>query len=168
MKGPAGFDVANRRARIYGTGSNPLFWTPLPTMALAAANMLRNTEPTFNRPIYICPFGKHKLTQSILLNTLETVLDTKFDVTKVDVKTINENAKIALGRREAAKAMKGLTVSNQFYEGDSGNDFSHLVENETVGIKSATVEGAVRDAVKAYGEDCKVVESFYSVEACEI
>ncbi|KAF2028240.1 NAD(P)-binding protein [Setomelanomma holmii] len=160
------FDVANRRARIYGTGDNPLFWTPLPTIAFAAANMLRNPEPIINQPIYIC--NMPHLTQNILLATLESVLDTKFTVEKVDIKKINEHSLIALGRGETMKAMKGLTVSNQFYEGDCGNDFSRLIENETVGVEMKSVEDAVRDTIKRYGEDCKVVGGMFIVEPCDI
>ncbi|KAF1945723.1 NAD(P)-binding protein [Clathrospora elynae] len=166
MKGPAGFDVANRRARIYGTGNNPLRWTPLPTIALAAVNMLRNPEPIINRSIYICPLLK--ITQNILLGTLESVLDTKFTIEYIDVKKINENAKNALERGEPMKAMKGLAVSNQFYEGDGGNDFSHLVENDVVGVQIMAVEDAVRDAIKRYEEDYKAVEGMYKVEPCEV
>lgn len=168
MKGPAGFDISNRLARIYGTGENNLCWTPLPTIALAAANMLRNPAPVINRPIYICPFPRGQLTQNILLNNLETVLDTKFDVQHIDVAKINRNAKIALERGEGAKAMKGLNISNQFYEADSGNDFSDLVENEVVGVQATTVEEEVRAAIARYGEDSKVVEGMFKVEACEI
>lgn len=168
MKGPAGFDIANRRARIYGTGANPLYWTPLPTIGLAVANMLRNPAPILNRPIYICPFVKTELTQSILFNTLESILNVKFEVEKVDVKKIHWNAMIALERGEAAKAMKGFAVANQFYEEDCGNDFSHLVENETVGVEILSVEDAVKDAIARYGEDCKIVEGMFRVEPCEV
>lgn len=166
MKGPAGFDIANRRARIYGTGNNPLYWTPLPTIALAAANMLRHPDPISNRPIYICPFPQ--LSQNILLSTVESVLDTKLTVENVDVKKISENAKLALQRGEGAKAIKGLTVSAQFFEGSGGNDFSHLVENETVGVQTMSVEDAVRDAIARWGEDCAVVEAMFKVEPCEV
>jgi hypothetical protein len=165
-KGVAGFDIANRNARIYGTGNNPLCWTPLPIMGLAVANMLRNPEPVMNRPIYISPFPE--LTQNILMTTLENVLGAKFDVEHVDVKKINEHARIALERGEEAKAMKGLAISNQFYEGDSGNDFRELVENGTVGVETISVEDAVRDTIARYGEDCKIVESMFRVEPCEI
>jgi hypothetical protein len=168
MKGPAGFDISNRHARIYGTGNNPLLWTPLPTMALAATNMLRNPDAIVNRPIYISPFAKGQLTQIRLLDALESAIGVKFTREIVDVKKINENARIALERGEAAKAMKGLAVTNQFYEGDSGNDFSHLVENESVGVETIQVEDAVRAAIAIYGEDCPVVESFFRVEPCDI
>jgi hypothetical protein len=168
MRGPAGFDVANRHACIYGTGNNPLLWTPLSTIALAAANMLRNPEPITNRPIYISPFSKGQLTQNRLLEALESVVGAKFTREVVNIKKINEHAKIALERGEAGKAMKGFAVSNQFYEEDSGNDFSHLVENESVGVESMQVEDAVKAAIAIYGEDCPVVESFFRVEPCEI
>jgi hypothetical protein len=166
MKGPAGFDVQHRRARIYGTGNNPLFWTPLPTIALAATNMLRKPEPILNRPIYVCPLPH--LTQNILLNTLERVLNTKFSIDNIDVKKINQHAKIALERGEVMKAMKGLAITNQFYEDDCGDDFSHLVENGLVGVEAMSVEDAVQDAIKKYGDDSPVVEGMFRIEACEI
>ena len=166
MKGPAGVDVPNKRARIYGTGNNILCWTPLPTIALAAANMLRNPSAILNRPIYINTVPE--LTQNILLSTMESVLGIKFTVEHVDVEKINKNARIALERGEEMKAMKGLTISNQFFEGDSGNDFRALVENETVGVEEVSVEDAVKQAIEIYGTEGPIVEGMYSVEACEI
>ncbi|KAL6710507.1 hypothetical protein ACN47E_008555 [Coniothyrium glycines] len=166
MKGPAGVDVKNSRARIYGTGNNPLYWTPLPTIALAAANMLRNPDKVLNRSIYICPFAK--LSQNIIVHTLEEVVGRKYDIEVVDIRQINKNAKIALERGKASKAMKGLAVSNQFYEEDCGNDFSHLIENNTVGVPLSTVEDAIRAAIAVYGTDCTVVESMFNIEPCEV
>jgi hypothetical protein len=165
MKGPAGFDVKNKKARIYGTGENKLCWAPLPTIALAAANMLRNPESVANRPVFI--YTVPGLTQNALLEALEKVLETKFDVQKVDVQKIDEHAKIALERGEVAKAVKGLTISNQFYEGNNV-DFSHLAENELVGVHAVSVEDAVRQAVEIYGRDHPVVEGMFNVEPCEI
>ncbi|KAF3011041.1 hypothetical protein E8E13_011040 [Curvularia kusanoi] len=168
MKGPAGFDVANRQARIYGTGNNNLFWTPLPIIAQAAVSMLEAPTAVTNRPIYICPFTKGELTQRTLLAALEKVLDATFSVEEVDVARINKHAKIALERGEAGRAMKGLAVSYQFFEDDSGNDFSHLVTNDLVNVEMMGVEDAVRDAVAALGQDSPIVEGMFRVEACEI
>lgn len=168
MRGPAGFDVANQRARIYGTGDNPLFWTPLPTVARAAGNMLRRPDAVTNRPIHICPFIKGELTQRSLLTALQKAVDATFAIEEVDLAKIDKNAKIALERGEAGKAMKGLTVSCQFYEEDSGNNFSHLIENHVVGVEMMTVEEAVGDAIARWGKDCPIVESMFRVEACEI
>ncbi|KAF1995990.1 NAD(P)-binding protein [Amniculicola lignicola CBS 123094] len=162
MKGPAGFSIPTKEARIYGTGANPLCWTPLPTMAFAAANMLRNPYSVANRPIYICPLPG--LTQNSILAALEKVLETEFTVQVIDVKKINENARDALEKGEIAKAMRGLTISNQFYEGDSGNDFRSLVENETVGVVNVSLEEAVRQAVEKYGLETPVVESLFRVD----
>lgn len=64
--------------------------------------------------------------------------------------------------------MKGLTISNQFYEGDSGNDFSKLVENESVGVEVESVEDAVKRAVADWGVESEVVEGMFGVEACEV
>jgi hypothetical protein len=166
MKGPAGFDIPNRHARIYGTGNNPLFWTPLPTMAHAAINMLLNPDPILNRVIYISPIPN--LTQNALLAALENVLDTKFTVTNVDVALMNKNSRIVLERGEIAKAMKGLTISNQFYEEDSGNDFLEPVENELVGVEEMSIETAVREAIQTYGENHPIVEPMYKVDPCEV
>lgn len=166
MKGPAGFDVKNKKMRRYGTGENKLFWTPLSTMAKVVVRMLREPEKVVNRPIYIAPIPH--LTQNIILAALEEVLGEKFHVEDVDVKTINEHALIALERGEVGKAMKGLTVSNQFFEGDCGNNFSALVENELVGVQEMSVEEAIRDAVDRWGLECEIVEGLFRVEACEI
>ncbi|KAF2795841.1 NAD(P)-binding protein [Melanomma pulvis-pyrius CBS 109.77] len=166
MKGPAGIDIRNKRARIYGTGLNPLCWTPLPTIALAAANMLRNPDAIANRPIYINTVPN--LTQSGLLSAVESVLGAKFAVDYIDIAKINANARIAVERGEVAKGMKGLAISNQFYEGDCGNDFRALVENERVGVEVQSVEDAVARAVADWGVENEVVESFFGIEACEV
>ncbi|KAF2114074.1 hypothetical protein BDV96DRAFT_577518 [Lophiotrema nucula] len=162
MKGPAGFDIPNKQARIYGNGNNKICWTPLSVIAQAAVNMLRNPDSSLNRPIYICPLPD--LTQNIILSTLETVLATKFSIEYIDVKKINENALAALEKGEVGKAMKGLTVSNQFYEGDSGNDFSAFVENEVVGVREMSVEDAIKDAFEMWGIETPVVEGMFRVD----
>jgi hypothetical protein len=166
MKGPAGFDIPHRQARIYGTGNNPLFWTPLPSIALAATNMLLNPGPILNRPIFIAPIPN--LTQNKILGALETVLGEKFTTTPVDVALVNRNARIALERGEIPKAMRGLTISTQFYEGDYGGGLGALAENETVGVGEISVEKAVREAIERYGEDTQVVEGMYKVDPCEV
>ncbi|KAF1975086.1 hypothetical protein BU23DRAFT_530912 [Bimuria novae-zelandiae CBS 107.79] len=170
MKGPAGFNIKDKEARIYGTGENPLYWTPLPTIARAAANMLRNPDAIANRGIYICPFPPGAVTQNKLLVVLEAVLDTKFSVTYVDVEKINRNAKIALGRGEFVKTMRGFAVTNQFFEGDCGNNLDGMTENELVGAKEQGLglEEAIRQAVGRYGADSAVVESMFRIEACEV
>ena len=169
MKGPAGFDVKNREARIYGTGENLLFWTPLSVIAQAAANMLANPDAVANRGIFICPFVPGSLTQKTLLTTLEKVIGEKFKVTNVDVEKINRHAKIALEKGNVKSAMRGLAVSNQFYEGDCGNNgMADMLENELVGVKEMEIEEAVRAAVEKYGADSPAVESMFKVEPCEV
>jgi hypothetical protein len=128
--------------------------------------MLLNPDSVINRPILICPFSE--LNQTMLLKALEDVLSTKFTVENIDVKKINDNARIALERGEFAKAMRSLTISYQYYEGDTANDLRHLAENELVGVKMTTVEDAVRNTIAHYGKDVKVVEGMFRVEPCEI
>lgn len=166
MKGPAGFDIPNKQVRIYGTGNNPLFWTPLPVIALTAVTMILNPSLCQNRPVYIAPIPN--LTQNTLLKAVESVLSIKLSVEHVDIEKINRHARIALERGEAGKAMKGLAIGGQFYEGDAGNDFSAWVENEKFGVKEISLEDAVRDAVETWGLETPVVEAMFRIEACEI
>lgn len=202
MKGPAGFDIANRRARIYGTGAAKLCWTPLPMMALGVANMLRwygasggegghDKSRFINKGVLVS--GVHGLSQNAILAALEDMYssptstststssssstsggnvtektDKVFEVTPVDIAKINANARTALSRGEAGKAMKGLAVSAQFYEGDQGGDFTAKCDNDAVGVRSVSVETAIRDAIAAYGEDCAIVEGMYCIEPCEV
>lgn len=174
-------DIPNHHAHIYGTGNQPLYWTPLSTVSLAAGNMLRNPLPILNRPILICPFpSASDLTQNTLLRTLEKLLDTAFSVEHVDMDKIHRNALIVLekwkeggeqeeGKAQMGKAMKGLAVCHQFYEGDDdANHIGQTVQNEIVGVKAMQVEDAVRDALEHYGKECQVVQGMFNVEACEI
>ncbi|ORY17212.1 hypothetical protein BCR34DRAFT_505989 [Clohesyomyces aquaticus] len=166
MKGPAGFNVRDRRARIYGSGNTPLHWTPLPTIALAAANMLRNPAPIANRAIHISTVPG--LSQNVILSTLESILGGKFAVEHVDIDKIHNNALIALERGELGKAMKGLTVGHQFYEGQRGSVDGVTIDNELVGVHSVSVEDAIKQAIELYGKEFPIVEGMYFVEACEI
>lgn len=166
MKGPAGFDIPNKQVRIYGTGDNPLFWTPLDTIGATAATMLLNPSLCLDRAIHIKPIPD--LTQNTLLAAVEKVLSIKMSVEHVDVAKMNRNSRIALERGEIAKAMKGLTISNQFYEEDSGNDVSEKVENEKFGVETITVEDAVKAAVEKWGTAGPVVETLFRVNPCEV
>ncbi|KAI4694620.1 hypothetical protein J4E81_006218 [Alternaria sp. BMP 2799] len=175
--------IPNRRARIYGSGNQPLHWTPLPTMGLAAGNMLRSPDAILNRPVLLDPISPPStVTQHTLLRTLEKALDTTFTISHVDVDKIHRNALVVLekwkegGEQEEekaqmGKAMKGLGVCNQFYEGDDeghAEDLERTVQNELVGVETMQLEDAVRDALERYGQDCQVVQGMYNVEACEL
>lgn len=162
MKGPAGFDIRNRHARIYGTGENRLLWTSVSDMVLAAANMIRNPGPILNRPIFVC--GVKDLTQNGILSAVEAELGEKFKVDHVDIKKLNEQALVALEKDEVGKAMKGLTLSAQFNKDDSSARFEDLVENDLVGIQAVSVEEAVKDAIRKWGKDVEVVESLFNVQ----
>jgi hypothetical protein len=167
MLGPGGFNIPNRSARIYGTGANPLPWTPVPTVAVALCNMLLHPDRVLDRSITVCPIPG--LTQNALLATLESMLDTKFTITKVDVALMNKNARILLERGEAGKAMKGLNFSNQFYEGDCGHaDVMHQAENALVGVKEMSIEEAVKMAIETYGLNKPVVDGMHIVDPPEI
>lgn len=143
--GPAGFDLANRKATIYGTGNNLAYWTPLPVIAKAVHNMLLPaTLPNIlNRAIFIC--GVKDVTQNNILAALEAETGSRFEVTQVDVKKIGQEAMEALEKGEWKTATRGLTIAHQFDEEDSVANFWDMVENETVGVTAVTV----REAVKA-------------------
>ncbi|KAL9000749.1 MAG: hypothetical protein Q9188_005624 [Gyalolechia gomerana] len=94
--GPAGFDIASRKGTIYGSGNNLACWTPLPMIAKAVHNMLLpSTLPQIlNRAIYIC--GVEDVTQNNILAALEAEIGSKFEVTRVDIRKIRQDATQAL------------------------------------------------------------------------
>lgn len=69
MGGPAGFDIAGRKAKIYGSGNNVACWTALPAIVTAVVNMLRNPDAIVNRAVFIC--GVRDVTQNNILAALE-------------------------------------------------------------------------------------------------
>jgi hypothetical protein len=105
-----------------------------------------------------------------LLDAVEEGVREKFEVETVDVERINRNARFVLEngvKEQMGLAMKGLTVSGQFYE-EEGNDWSDLVTNEVVGVEEVGVEEAVRDVLEKFGTEGEVVEGMFRVEACEV
>ncbi|KAL1645812.1 hypothetical protein SLS58_003696 [Diplodia intermedia] len=147
LGGPAGFDIAARKATIYGSGNNPTCWTPLPVIAAALLNMLRAPDAVRNRAVFVC--GVRDLTQNALLAALEAELGESFDVERVDIKKMKADALALLERGEVRPAMRGLTLSGQFNEENSAADFWHLVENELVGVEPVSVREAVGMALAA-------------------
>ncbi|KKY22199.1 putative isoflavone reductase family protein [Diplodia seriata] len=141
------FDIAARKATIYGTGDNLACWTPLPFIAAALLNMLRAPDAVKNRAVFVC--GVRGLTQNALLEALEAEVGEKFDVERVDVKKMKADALELLERGEVKAAMRGLTLSGQFNEEGSAADFWHLVENELVGVEPVSVREAVRMTLAA-------------------
>ena len=152
-------------------------------MGLAAGNILRNPDLILNRPVLLDPITPSStVTQNTLLRTLEKVLHTTFTISHVDVDKIYRNALVVLekwkeggeleeGKAQMGKAMKGLGVCNQFYEGDDeghAEDLERTVQNELVGVETMQLEDAVSDALERYGENCQVVQGMYNVEACEL
>ena len=150
MGGPSGFDIANRKARIYGSGNNLSCWTPLPTIAVAVVNMLRNPSAILNRGIFVS--GVLDLTQNAILTALEAETGDKFSVEHVDVRQIKE-ALEALEKGEYRQATMGLTINSNFNEEDSAANFWDKVENELVGVKPVTVQEAVRDAMSSWRKE---------------
>ncbi|KAK4694010.1 hypothetical protein P7C71_g3492, partial [Lecanoromycetidae sp. Uapishka_2] len=148
-KGVAGFNIAARKATIYGAGTNLACWTPLPIVARAAVTMLENPEKILNRPIFIS--GVRDVTQNNIMAALEAELGVKFEVEHVNVKKIKEEAMKALGRGEPKLALRGLTLNSQFNEEDGFADFWDKVENETVGVEAVDVREAVREYLQLFG-----------------
>ncbi|KAF1981893.1 NAD(P)-binding protein [Aulographum hederae CBS 113979] len=146
MKGPAGFDIKARTVNIYGTGKNLACWTPLPVIATAVVNMLRNAEPVLNHAVLVS--GVEGVTQNAILAALEEEIGEKFTVEKVDIKKLKKEAMDALERGELKMAMRGLTLNSNFNEEDSKSNFWDQVENDLVGVKPVSVKEAVRDAMR--------------------
>ncbi|MCJ1477710.1 hypothetical protein MMC13_006383 [Lambiella insularis] len=145
LGGHAGFDIAGRKAKIYGSGNNLACWTPLPSIARAVVNMLSNPDAILNRAIFVS--GVRELTQNNTLAALEAEIGDKFEVEHVDVKRIRREAHEALARGEYRQASRGLAINAQFNEDDSGANFWGKVENELVGVEPVSVQEAVRMAM---------------------
>lgn len=151
MGGYAGFDIPNRRAKIYGSGNNLSCWTPLPMIARAVVNMLHNPSAIMNRGIYIS--GVTDLTQNAILAALEAETGDKFSIEHVDLKQIKKEALEALERGEYREATRGLTINSNFNEEDSAANFWNKVENDLVGVKPVSVREAVRDAMSLWRKE---------------
>ena len=145
MRGFEGFDIPARKAKIYGSGNNLSCWTPLPTIASAVVNMLRNPDFILNRGIFIS--GVRDLTQNAILAALEAETGDKFEVEHIDLEQIKEKALAALAKGEYKQATMGLTINSNFNEEDSAANFWDKVENELVGIRAVTAQEAVKAAM---------------------
>lgn len=145
MRGFEGFDIPARKAKIYGSGNNLSCWTPLPTIASAVVNMLRNPDVILNRGIFIS--GVRDLTQNAILAALEAETGDKFEVEHIDLEQIKEKALAALAKGEYKQATTGLTINSNFNEEDSAANFWDKVENELVGIRAVTAQEAVKAAM---------------------
>ncbi|KAL8707179.1 MAG: hypothetical protein Q9220_007746 [cf. Caloplaca sp. 1 TL-2023] len=147
--GPAGFDIANRKALIYGTGNNLACWTSLPATAKAVHNMLLpHTLPKIvNRAIYIC--GVVDVTQNNILEALQAETGSRFEVQYMDIKKIKQEAMDALSKCEWKAATRGLTLAAQFDEEDSAANFWDMVDNAAVGLNPLTVREAVHATIEA-------------------
>lgn len=146
--GPAGFNIANCAATIYGTGNNLACWTPLPTIAQAVHNMLLpETLPRIvNRAMFIC--GVKDVTQNNILAALEAETGSRFRVEHVDVQKIGQEAMKAMEEGDWKVATRGLTITGQFDEENSAANFWHLVDNAAVGVTPVTVREAVKEAIE--------------------
>ncbi|KAL8946082.1 MAG: hypothetical protein Q9222_007474 [Ikaeria aurantiellina] len=147
--GPAGFDIINRKATIYGTGNNLACWTPLPTTVQAVHNMLlpQTLPRIINRAISIC--GVKGVTQNSILEALEAETGYAFEVQHVDITKIKRDAMDALSKGEWKAATRGLTLAAQFDEEDSAANFWDLVDNAAVGVNPLTVREAVKATLEA-------------------
>lgn len=147
MGGHAGFDIPNRKAKIYGSGNNLSCWTSLPMIAVAVVSMLRNPSAIMNRGIYVS--GVLDLTQNAILAALEAETGDKFSVEHVDLQQIKTEAMGALEKGDFRQATRGLAIDSNFNEKDSAANFWDKVENELVGVKPVSVQEAVRAAMSS-------------------
>ena len=145
MRGPAGISFDKRTATIYGNGSNPSCWTPLPVMASAVVNMLQTPEPVLNRAIFIC--GVRDVTQNKLLEAVEAETGHKFAVEHVDLQTIKKDALQKLESGDLKAAVRGLAINFNFGEGECVTNFWERCENELAGVKVLGLREAVRIAM---------------------
>ncbi|KAL8692389.1 MAG: hypothetical protein Q9218_002579 [Villophora microphyllina] len=150
--GPAGFDIANRTATIYGTGNNLACWTPLPTTARAVHTMLLSeTLPRIlNKAVFIC--GVNDVTQNSILAALEAETGSQFRTKHIGIEEIRQQAAEALERSDWKAATRAMTITGQFDEENSAANFWHLVDNTAVGVEPVTVRQAVKAVIEKLEE----------------
>lgn len=107
--------------KIYGSGNNLACWTPIPVIASAVMNMLRNPDTILKGPIFIS--GVRDLTQNAILDALEAEIGSKVEIEHIDLKPIKEIALAALANGEYRHATKGLTLNSNFNEEESKANF---------------------------------------------
>ncbi|KAL9623661.1 MAG: hypothetical protein Q9160_002117 [Pyrenula sp. 1 TL-2023] len=158
---PKFFDLENRKATIYGPGTNPTCWTTRATVARAILHLLTHYNPEdpyhlLNRPHFIAG-----VTPPLTMNAVVSALETQsanlgesgnWVVEQLPMEPIREEASKALERGDHRAALRNLTLLSQFdAEGWQGRaaDFSRKgLSNEMLGVESVDVEAMVRNELE--------------------
>lgn len=153
--------MENRKATIYGPGTNPTCWTTRATTARAVLHLLAQYDPDdpnrlFNRPHFIAG-----VTPPLNMNAVLTALETQsailgepasWLVDRHPVEPIREEANKALERGDHQAATRSLTLLSQFdaegWQGRSADFSKKGLSNEALGVEAVGVEAMVRNELE--------------------
>lgn len=139
-----GFDLQNRKAKIYGTGDERWTGTKVSTIGLAVAQLLKRPEQVKNRFIYIYSV---RTTQNEVLAALEATTGAKWQTHHVEWKD-----EIAAGRELLARGNRlGVVplILSYFYREGMGADYVKDVDadNELLELPTEDIVDVIRSIV---------------------
>lgn len=139
-----GFDIAARKAKIYGSGSEHWTGTTLPTIGLTVAKLLQEPYKFQNKFIYVYSVAT---SQNEVLASLESSTGTKWEVAHVKWE---DEISVARRKLQSGDRSGGVTlVLSYFYRPGMGADYSQEVEaaNDLLGLPTETVNSIVLEVL---------------------
>ncbi|KIW12886.1 hypothetical protein PV08_08073 [Exophiala spinifera] len=139
-----GFDIEDKRAKIYDSGDEQWTATTLPTIGLAVARAFKKPEEVKNRFIYIY---STRTSQNEILKVFEAVTEKKWDV-----EHIKFDDEIAAGQELLNQGNRlgiiPLILSHLIRE-NVGADFTKDVEadNDVLGLPTQNIEDIVKEVL---------------------
>lgn len=104
MKGPAGFDIPNRKLASIALATISRVGPFFRSWALRRP-MLRNPDPIINCAVFIS--GVRGVTQNAILGTLEAEAGEKFTIEHIDVKEIKKRGGGSARERRVGEGCQG-------------------------------------------------------------
>ena len=144
LKVPAlGFVIPKNKATIYDSGDEPVTCTTGAAIGTAVANLLLDAEATANRFLKIRSL---QVTQNQLLTAFEDVTGTKWEVTRVKTKDLDEGRKKKAQEGRFQEAFLDLLAVQLFEDGKGRGLITRTDEsdNALLGVR----EEAAKDVIK--------------------
>jgi hypothetical protein len=147
-----GFDIRNRKAKIYGTGDELWTGTKVSTIGLAVSRLLKRPDEALvkNRYIYIYSV---RTTQNEILSTLKKSTTTTGGRAHWDVQSVRMEDEIAEGRKLLENGdRRGVVplILSYFYRPGMGADYTKDVQaaNSILGLPTESVEDIVKSVMQ--------------------
>ena len=144
-----GFDIAKKTARLIDDGTEPISASTLEDIGIAVRGMLRRPEDTANKYLHI---RSTETTQMMILEAMQEVTGTKWEVTYEDSQELYEKGK-AMFEKEDRAGMLHLLVVQLFAKG-AGRSIvvkRESSDNELLGVREKHVREIVEDILAELG-----------------